>query len=126
MRFFVFFCIFLYSLMLRYLHRHNTKRNHNMAKTRHLQQRMSQRSIQQEWLDLVKRFGMDDGDKVVLNQRGIDCALDTMKKLATQLQKMRTRGGLVLVQEGDDEITTYSINSFQFNTKQRNNNATYQ
>lgn len=87
---------------------------------------MSQRSIQQEWLDLVKRFGMDDGDKVVLNQRGIDCALDTMKKLATQLQKMRTRGGLVLVQEGDDEITTYSINSFQFNTKQRNNNATYQ
>lgn len=96
-----------------------------MAKTRHIQQRMSRRSIQQEWLDLVKMFGIDDGDKFVLNQRGIDCALDTMKKLSTQLQKMRTRGGIVLVQEEDDEITTYAINSFKFRKKQGSNNAEY-
>lgn len=92
-----------------------------MAKTRHIQQRMSQRSIKQEWLDLVKRFGTDDGDKVILNQRGIDCALDTMKKLATQLQKMRTRGGIVLVEEGGEEITTYAINSFSYGSQQRTN-----
>ena len=97
-----------------------------MARTRHLQQRMSQRSIQQEWLDLIKRFGTDDGDKVVLNQRGIDCALTTMKKLATQLQKMRTRGGIILVQEGEEEITTYTINSYSITAKNNGNQISYQ
>lgn len=50
-----------------------------MARTRHLQQRVSQRSIQYEWLDLVKTFGTDDGDKIFLTRQGIDCALNEMK-----------------------------------------------
>ncbi len=85
-----------------------------MARTRHLQQRVSQRSIQYEWLDLVKIFGTDDGDKIHLTRQGIDCALNEMKKLATHLQKMRTRGGIVLVEDQGQEITTYSVNSFKF------------
>jgi len=82
-----------------------------MAKTRHIHQRMSQRSIQEGWLDLVKAFGIDDGDKIVLNRNGIDCALEKMKKMAAELQKLRSRGGLVLVVDGSTEITAYSLNS---------------
>ena len=82
-----------------------------MAKTRHIQQRMSQRSIQQGWLDLVKAFGVDDGDRIVLNRNGIDCALEKMKKMAAELQKIRSRGGIVLVVDGYTEITTYTLNS---------------
>lgn len=82
-----------------------------MAKTRHIQQRMNQRSIQQGWLDLVKAFGVDDGDRIVLNRNGIDCALEKMKKIAAELQKMRSRGGIVLVVDGHTEITTYTLNS---------------
>ena len=82
-----------------------------MAKTRHIQQRMNQRSIQQGWLDLVKAFGIDDGDRIVLNRNGIDCALEKMKKMAAELQKMRSRGGIVLVLDGNTEITTYTLNS---------------
>lgn len=37
-----------------------------------------------------------------------------MKKLAAYLQKMRTRGGIVLVEDQGQEITTYSVNSFKF------------
>ncbi|MFW9608876.1 MAG: hypothetical protein ACMV0H_01595 [Aquaspirillum sp.] len=85
-----------------------------MARTRHLQQRVSQRSIQYEWLDLVKTFGTDDGDKIFLTRQGIDLVLNEMKKLAAHLQKMRTRGGVVLVENQGQEITTYSFNSFKF------------
>ncbi len=77
-----------------------------------MQQRMSQRSIQQSWIDLVKSFGTDDGDKVFLNRNGIDLVLKEMNCMAASLQKMRSRGGIVLVEEGGYEITTYSLNSY--------------
>ena len=76
-----------------------------------MHQRMSQRSIKQGWLDLVKIFGVDVGDRFVLNKNGIDGALEAMKKLSADLQKMRTRGGIVLVLDGETEITTFAVNS---------------
>jgi hypothetical protein len=84
-----------------------------MAKTRHMQQRMSQRSIQQSWLELVKTFGTDDGDKVKLNRDGIDRVLKEMKDISANLQKMRSRGGIVLVESAGHEITTYSMDSYK-------------
>lgn len=80
-----------------------------MAKTRHIQQRMSQRSIQQGWLDLVKTFGTDNGDKIFLNRNGIDAAIRAMEKISTDLQKMKTRGGVVLIEKEGYEITTYAL-----------------
>ena len=84
-----------------------------MAKTRHIQQRMSQRSIQQSWLDLVKTFGTDDGDKIFLNRSGIDAAIRAMEKISSNLQKMKTRGGMVLVEKDGYEITAYMIDSYK-------------
>ena len=83
-----------------------------MAKTRHMQQRMSQRSIQQSWLELVKVFGIDDGDKIRLNRDGIDRVLKEMKDISANLQKMRSRGGIVLVENEGCEITTYAMDSY--------------
>ena len=84
-----------------------------MAKTRHIQQRMSQRSIQQSWLDLVKTFGTDDGDKIFLNRSGIDAAIRAMEKISSNLQTMKTRGGMVLVEKDGYEITAYMIDSYK-------------
>lgn len=84
-----------------------------MSKTRHIQQRMSQRSIHQEMLDLVKMFGVDSGDKTILNKRGIDLVLKELKNMSKTMQKMRSRGGIVLVEAGDNEITSYALNSFR-------------
>lgn len=84
-----------------------------MSKTRHIQQRMSQRSIRKEMLELVKIFGVDSGDKTILNKRGIDLALKELREISKTMHKMRSRGGMVLVETGEFEITSYAIDSFQ-------------
>lgn len=84
-----------------------------MAKTRHIHQRMSQRSIQQSMLSIVQDFGVNNGDKIILNVKAIDCALTELKRLFSTMQKMKTRGGLVLIEENGYEITTYDLNSFK-------------
>ncbi len=84
-----------------------------MAKTRHIHQRMNQRAITSQMLEIVKMFGVDDGDKTILNSKGIDAALDELQKLSKQMQRMRERGGIVLVESGDTEITTYDLDSFK-------------
>ena len=83
-----------------------------MAKTRHIHQRMNQRAIKSQMLEIVKMFGVDDGDKTYLNRKGIDAALDELNNISQQMQKMRSRGGVVLVESGEIEITTYALNSY--------------
>ncbi len=83
-----------------------------MAKTRHIQKRLDQRSIQHGMLELVKMFGMDDGDKIILNRKAIDAAIFECNRISTQMQKMRSRGGLVLIEAGSNEITAYPLESY--------------
>lgn len=83
-----------------------------MAKTRHIHQRMNQRAITLQMLEIVKVFGVEEGDKTYLNRKGIDAALSELNRLSKQMQKMRTRGGLVLVESGETEITTYALDSY--------------
>lgn len=82
-----------------------------MSKTKHMQQRMSQRAIQESVLDIVKLFGVEDGDKIILNRKGIDDVLNEFQKMSTTMQKMRSRGGIVLVESHGIEITTYALDS---------------
>lgn len=83
-----------------------------MAKTRHIHQKMDQRSISQQMLEIVKMFGIGNDDKTYLNKKGIDAALSELKSLSKQMQKMRSRGGLVLVEAGGFEITAYALGSY--------------
>lgn len=83
-----------------------------MAKTRHIHQRMDQRAISQQMLEIVKKFGVDDGDKTFLNKKGIDAALSELTSLSKQMQKMKGRGGLVLVASGDVDITAFALDSY--------------
>ena len=84
-----------------------------MAKTRHIHQRMNQRGIQQAMLDLVKRFGVDNGDKTILNKKALQCAITECQRLEKIMHKMEEQGGLVLIESADTEITTYSLNSYK-------------
>jgi hypothetical protein len=63
-------------------------------------------------LEIVKMFGIDDGDKTYLNRKGIDAALLEINVISKQMKKMKTRGGLVLVESGDVEITAYALDSY--------------
>jgi hypothetical protein len=40
-----------------------------MKKTRHFQERMDQRCISDKMVDLALRFGAEDGEKIILNQK---------------------------------------------------------
>lgn len=90
-------------------------RDKQMAKTRHIQQRCSIRGIKQELLAIIKMFGVHNalGDRQILNRKAISNAiseLNTIKKLLLEAQK---KGGLVLVSEGDTDITIYRLDSFK-------------
>ncbi len=84
-----------------------------MSKTRHIQQRMSQRGIKQSMIDLVLNFGKTQGDKVILNRKGIDKVLNELEKLKKNALKMRENGGLVVIDVNDCLLTTYSIDSYK-------------
>ena len=83
-----------------------------MAKTRHIQKRMSQRGIKESMVELVKAFGVDQGDKSILNRKGCDAVLNELEQMKKDILKIRERGGLVLIENGEILITTYALNSY--------------
>ena len=89
-----------------------------MAKTRHIQQRMDQRSIDQRLLELTRDFGkrIERGEtcKTILNRRAIDKALERLDDMRRDLDRARKKGGIVVVSsvEGVD-ITTYRLDSYK-------------
>jgi len=68
-----------------------------MAKTRRIPQRMNQCAISQQMLEIVKIFGVDNGDKTYLNKKGIDAKISEMNSLSKQMEKMKSRGGVALI-----------------------------
>jgi len=75
-----------------------------MRKTRHFQQRMTQRGINQDMVDLVLSYGETDGDKVILSRKASARLMEASRTLAKILDK----GGLVVVACGDAQLTTYN------------------
>ena len=83
-----------------------------MAKTRHINQRMNQRGINEQMLEIVKMFGVDNGDKIFLNRKGINAVEKELKSILKQIDRMKSRGGIVLVESCGSEITTYGLESY--------------
>ncbi|TDG11652.1 hypothetical protein E2F43_18245 [Seongchinamella unica] len=83
-----------------------------MARTRHIQRRMSQRGIQGGMLDLVSQFGVEKGDLCYVNGKACADAVKELDRLRKLLIKMQEKGGIVLVRDGDVDITTYRLDSY--------------
>ena len=84
-----------------------------MARTRHLHQRMNQRGITERMLQIVRDFGVPNGDKQVLDKGHIDLLVQKMDQLRKDLLKVRDKGGLVLVEDAGCDITAYRVDSFR-------------
>jgi len=84
-----------------------------MSKTRHIQQRMSQRGINKAMVEMVVKFGKYQGDKVVFNRKGIDAVLAELEQLKKNALKAREKGGLVVVDVNGLMITTYALNTYK-------------
>ena len=78
-----------------------------------MQQKMDQRSINQTMLDITKTFGTEDGDEIILNTKAIDNALRELGRLKSNIIKMRSRGGMVLVESEESEIIAYGLEGYK-------------
>lgn len=82
-----------------------------MQPTRHIKQRMSQRGISQDMVNLVLTHGVIDGDKYVVGRKE---ALQRLRELDSErrvLTKILDKGGVAVVTDGDALITAYNRNS---------------
>ena len=68
---------------------------------------MSQRGINARLVDLVSQFGMDHGDKVILTRKNAEALLGAVEGLKSQLLDIHSKGGLVVVEQGEYQITVY-------------------
>jgi len=83
-----------------------------MARTRHFKQRMSERAITDDMVDLVRQYGEPNQDKIVLGRKALDRLLVAMRQLECIAKKTRDKGGLVVVEAGGSLITTYRLDSY--------------
>ena len=93
-----------------------------MAKTKHIHKRMSQRGINSRLVDLVSQFGMDHGDKVILTRKNSEALLGAVESLKSQLLEVHANGGLVVVEQGDYQITVYPLDSYSRKKKNEGSN----
>ncbi len=78
-----------------------------MARTRHCWQRMSQRGIKAEVIDLIQKFGAFGGDKRILDCKACKAASEELMKVKRLLDQAAEKGGYVLVNVADVDITAY-------------------
>lgn len=83
-----------------------------MNKTLHFQQRQSQRGIKDEHICLAFLFGKKSGDKIVLDRRGCQKAMELINEMKKNLAHLLENGGTTVVAANDQLITTYRYDSY--------------
>jgi hypothetical protein len=74
-----------------------------MNRSSHFKQRMAQRGITQDMVDMVMGYGELEGDRIVLTRK----ASARLAKAARTLTQILDKGGVVVVASGDVQLTTY-------------------
>lgn len=76
----------------------------------HARQRMSQRGITREIVDMVLEHGEVCQGKAVLGQKEAKALLNKLQREMRVLKKILDKGGVIVVEENDTVITTYNYN----------------
>ncbi len=79
-----------------------------MIRTKHLNQRMGQRGISREMVDLVVAFGKEDNDKCTLGRNEAARLLSELQELMRITKKVLDKQGVTVVLQGNSLITTYN------------------
>ena len=79
-----------------------------LKQTKHMRQRMSQRGVTREMVDLVIEYGETDQDKHVMGRRHALHRLELINQEPRVLKKILDKDGVVVVAEGNALITTYN------------------
>ena len=81
-----------------------------MITTNHCLARMSQRGLTMQLLNLVLEFGKNKKDKVTLDNKAIQEVINELDKLRGNLLKVKDKGGITLVVDNSNLVTTYNTN----------------
>ena len=79
-----------------------------MEITQHIQQRMSQRGVSNQMVEMVLRHGRLEQDKYVLDRREALSLLEEFNREAQVLKKILDKGGVTVVADEGALITTYN------------------
>ncbi|WP_245601126.1 DUF4258 domain-containing protein [Ignatzschineria larvae DSM 13226] len=82
-----------------------------MQLSRHIDQRMNQRGITKEMVELTLEYGEIDNDRWVLNRKGVETMIESLEKQLRTARKLRDKGGIVVVAEDNTLVTTYDYDS---------------
>lgn len=83
-----------------------------MARTRHMQQRMGQRGVTNRLVEVTSQYGTDHGDRIVLSRKNAEELLAGLDTLRKDLLKIHEKGGLVVIESGETQITVYRYDSY--------------
>lgn len=86
-----------------------------MCRTRHMQQRMSQRGITSEIVKMAGMFGICNSDKITLTGMNCEFLRNVPAKFKRTLDKMAQKGGCTVVNRGRSLITAFRVDSFNRN-----------
>ena len=86
-----------------------------MCRTRHMQQRMSQRRITSEIVKMVGMFGICNGDIITMTGKNSEFLSNVPAKFKRTLDKMAQKGGCTVVNRGRSLITAFRVDSFNRN-----------
>ena len=80
-----------------------------MNTTHHFTQRMSQRGVSREMVNLVRDHGILEGDKIILGRRDAARLIEELMEKLRVLKKIQDNGGIVVVESGETLVTTYNF-----------------
>jgi hypothetical protein len=83
-----------------------------MAHTRHMLTRMNHRGFTQDLVDLALGYGECQHDKYVLTRKGLERLLADLRDLERTVLGALDKGGVVVIEEGNQLITTYAAKSY--------------
>lgn len=86
-----------------------------MCRTRHMQQRMSQRGITSEIVKMAGMFGICNNDRITLTGKNCEYLSEVPAKFKRTLDKMAQKGGCTVVNRGRSQLTAFRVDSFNRN-----------
>lgn len=77
--------------------------------TKHAQQRMSQRGITRNMIELALEYGVIEGDKAILTKRQSEKLIREFEDKLRTAKKICDKGGCVVVESADAVVTAYNF-----------------
>lgn len=83
-----------------------------MNETQHIGKRMNQRGISKRMIELTLTHGVPDCDKYVLDRKHAKRRLEEIRRESRELMKVIDKGGVVVVETDNTQITAYNCTSY--------------